>query len=87
MQREEKRVDPPAARALRQALEWDAIMRRRGWSRARLAAEVGYTRARVTQILHLLKLPNAVKQNLLAGRPEVAGMTVRSAVEAAQSNH
>lgn len=48
-----------------------------------LAAEVGYTRARITQILHLLNLPEEVKQKLLAGRPEVAGMTIRSAVEAA----
>ena len=83
--REEGRVDPPAAKALRKALEWDATMRRRGWSRARLAAEVGYTRARITQILHLLNLPDDLKQKLLAGRPKVTGMTIREAIKLATS--
>ena len=83
--REESRLDPPAAKALRKALEWDAIMRRRGWTRSRLAAEVGYTKARVTQILHLLNLPDDLKQKLLAGRPEVEGMTVRNAIEVARA--
>ncbi len=58
-------------------------MRRRGWSRSRLAVEVGYTRARITQIMHLLKLTDEMQEKLLVGRPEVAGMTIRNAIEAA----
>lgn len=82
--REERQVDPPAAKALRQALEWDAMMRKRGWTRSRLANEVGYTRARVTQIMHLLNLPIEVKERLLAGAPSVGGMTIREAVQIAR---
>ena len=81
--RAENAVDPPAAKALRMAQQWDATLRRRGWTQTRLADEVGYTRARVTQILHLLKLPAELKEQLLSGDGAVASMTVRAAIEIA----
>ncbi len=83
--REEKERDPPAAKALRQALEWEVMLRRRGWTRSRLADEVGYTRARVTQIMHLLHLPYDIRVQLLEGNPEVAAMTIREAIALARS--
>ena len=65
-------------------MAWDELMLRRGWNRSRLAAEVGYTRARITQIMHLLRLPAEMKEQLLEGDVRVVGMTIREAIEIAR---
>ena len=71
---------PPAAEALRTAMRWQKEMEEQGLRRADIARRERLTRARVTQIMHLLDLPEDVKVELLAldkGRPD---WTVREAL-------
>ncbi len=57
---------PPAAEALRKAMGWQQQMREEGIRRADIARRERLTRARVTQIMSLLTLPEDVKVTLLA---------------------
>ena len=78
--REAKQAHPPAAEALRKAMAWQREIEEHGLKRADIARREGITRARVTQIMSLLQLPPEVKDRLLAGTTDTAGMTVRAAL-------
>ena len=66
-----------AGEALQKALGWQKLIERESISRAEIARREGLSRARVTQLMRLLKLLEKVQQGLLAGVPEYAGWTVR----------
>jgi ParB-like chromosome segregation protein Spo0J len=59
------------------ALGWRKQIEQESISRAEISRREGLSRARVTQLMSLLKLPEKVQQGLLAGAPEYAGWTVR----------
>ena len=67
----------PAGEALQKALDWQNLIEQESISRAEISRTEGLSRARVTQLMSLLKLPEKVQQGLLAGAPEYAGWTVR----------
>ena len=67
----------PAGEALQKALDWQKLIEQESISRAEISRREGLSRARVTQLMSLLKLPKKVQQGLLAGAPEYAGWTVR----------
>jgi hypothetical protein len=67
----------PAGEALQKALDWQKLIEQQSISRAEISRREGFSRARVTQLMRLLKLPEKVQQGLLAGAPEYAGWTVR----------
>ena len=67
----------PAGEALQKALGWRKQIEQESISRAEISRREGLSRARVTQLMSLLKLPEEVQQGLLAGAPEYAGWTVR----------
>lgn len=68
-----------AAEALRKALAWQAEIDV-GLRRSDIARRERITRARVTQILSLLDLPEEVRAMLLAEDPEVEDWSVRRAL-------
>ena len=78
--RERLRKSPPAAVAVRKAMAWQRDIEEQGMRRSEIARREGYTRARVTQIMGLVKLPDEVKSLLLAGDDQVAAMTIREAM-------
>ena len=59
-----------------QAEEWRNRMGERGLSRVELARELGVTRARVTQLLNVLKLPDEVLQKEKAKGDPMSGRLV-----------
>ena len=61
-------------------MAWQTDIEERGLRRADIARREGFTRARVTQVMKLLDLPDDVRKRLLDGDEEVAGMTVRDAI-------
>ena len=67
----------PAGEALQNALSWQKLIEQQRISRAEISRREGLSRARVTQLMGLLKLPEKVQQGLLAGAPDYAGWTVR----------
>ena len=67
----------PAGEALQKALDWQKLIEQESISRAEISRREGLSRARVTQLMSLLKLPEKVQQGLLAGALEYAGWTVR----------
>ena len=67
----------PAGEALQKALDWQKLIEQESISRAEISRREGLSRARVTQLMSLLKLPEEVQQGLLAGAPEYVGWTVR----------
>ena len=74
--------NPPAAEALRKAMAWQAEIETGEINRAGIARREGYTRARVTQVMGLLDLPEQLRGRLLTGDEAVAGMSVREALRA-----
>lgn len=56
-----------AVNALRLALGWQAEIETGGITRADIARREGLSRARVTQVMALLDLPDDVQQQLLDG--------------------
>ena len=67
----------PAGEALQKALGWQKLIEQESISRAEISRREGLSRARVTQLMSLLKLPGKVQERLRAGAPEYAGWTVR----------
>ena len=67
----------PAGEALQKALSWQKLIEQGNISRAEISRREGLSRARVTQLMSLLKLTEKVQQGLLAGAPVYAGWTVR----------
>ena len=67
----------PAGEALQKALDWQKLIEQESITRAEISRREGLSRARVTQLMRLLKLPEKVQKGLLAGAPEYAGWTVR----------
>ena len=67
----------PAGEALQKALDWQKLIEQESMTRAEISRREGLSRARVTQLMSLLKLPEKVQQGLLAGTPEYSGWTVR----------
>ena len=74
-----------AGEALQKALGWQKLMEQESISRAEISRREGLSRARVTQLMSLLKLPEKVQQGLLADAPEYAGWTVRRGLREAES--
>jgi ParB-like chromosome segregation protein Spo0J len=74
-------AEPPAAVALRRVLAWQAEIQSGAVTQADIARREGYTRARITQLMKLTRLPDQIKQMLLANDPSTAGMTVTRAIE------
>ena len=70
-----------AAQAFRKALEWKSVMESEGISQSEIARRAGLTRARVTQILSLLKLPQEIQERLLNNSPEVRDLSIRRAMK------
>jgi hypothetical protein len=66
-----------AGEALQKALDWQKLIDQESISRAEISRREGLSRARVTQLMDLLKLPEKIQQGLLAGAPEYVGWTVR----------
>ena len=69
------------------ALDWQKLIEQESISRAEISRREGLSRARVTQLMSLLKLPEKVQQGLLAGAPEYAGWTVRRAIRASKKTN
>ena len=69
-----------AAKALETALQWQSIIDQEGINRAEIARREGVTRARVTQVMSLLGLSDAVKRKLLDNEPETRGWSVRQVI-------
>jgi hypothetical protein len=64
----------PAARALVRVVEWQKVIEAEGIDRAEIARRNGYTRARVTQLMSLLRLPDDLKTKLpIQVAPECRG--------------
>jgi len=76
---------PPAAEALRQAMAWQSEIESGTTNRAGIAKRERITRARVTQIMSLLDLPEDEKDRLLAEGDEVKGMSIREALRSAKA--
>ena len=72
----------PAALALVRAMEWQKVIEAEGIDRAEIARRNGYTRARVTQLMSLLRLPDDLKTKLLAEDADLAGWSIRRAIQA-----
>jgi hypothetical protein len=72
----------PAARALVRVVEWQKVIEAEGIDRAEIARRNGYTRARVTQLMSLLRLPDDLKTKLLGEDRDLAGWSVRRAIQA-----
>ena len=66
-----------AGEALQKALDWQKLIEQESISRAEISRREGLSRARINQLMSLLKLPEEVQQGLLAGASEYAGWTVR----------
>ncbi len=71
-----------AGEALRTAIRWEGEMKTRGILRADIARRERLTRARVTQVMSLLELPEEVKSMLLDGEGD--GWSVRRALREAR---
>ncbi len=71
-----------AAEALKTAMAWRAEIERGGVRQADIARRERLTRARVTQVMSLLDLPEEIKTTLLDGDGE--GWSVRQALHAAR---
>ena len=76
---------PPAAEALRKAMAWQAEIEAGDMTRARIAGRERVTRARVTQVMSLLDLPQDVRDRLLAEDDDVRGMSIREALRTAKT--
>lgn len=61
-------------------MAWQAEIESGEMTRARIARRERVTRARVTQIMALLDLPEDVRDRLLAEGDEVRGMSIREAL-------
>lgn len=68
-----------AAEALKTAMAWQAEIDG-GLRRADIARRERLTRARVTQMMSLLGLPDDLKAMLLGGHPEVEDWSIRRAL-------
>ena len=73
----------PAAKALVRAMEWQKVIEAEGIDRAEIARRNGYTRARVTQLMKLVHLPDEVRAGVKAGDESFAGWSIRQAIELA----
>lgn len=71
-----------ASEALKTAMSWQAEIEATGIRRADIARREGLTRARVTQVMSLLKLPDDMKAMLLDDRSEGEDWSVRRALQA-----
>ncbi len=69
-----------AAKALQTAWRWQSLINQEGINRAEIARREGLTRARVTQVMSLLDLSDAVKRKLLDNEPETRGWSVRQVI-------
>jgi len=76
---------PPAAEALRKAMAWQTEIEAGTINRAGIARRERITRARVTQIMSLLDLPDDVRERLLAEDEQVRGMSIREALRNART--
>lgn len=78
-ERKERRMEgpSPASQSLHRAILWQEEISSNGTTRAGIARREGLSRARVTQILTLLGLPEEVKAKLLSDDKEVMGWSVR----------
>jgi hypothetical protein len=66
---------PRVVLLLRKALEWQALIESgEASSQAEIARREGITRARVTQIMHLLRLPPEIQQHILS-LPDAPGQS------------
>lgn len=79
--RQRAALPSPAAQALERALAWQTEMEHRGLLRADIAAREGLARARITQLMMLLELPDDIRTKLLIGDPAVQDWSVRRAMQ------
>jgi len=63
-------------------MEWKSLMATEGINQAEIARRIGLTRARVTQLMRLLYLPENLKLKLLVDEPDVRGWSIRRAMKA-----
>ena len=68
--------------AIRKALEWRQLIEEQGIRQADIARQEGITRARVTQVMKLLNLPQDIQERLLDEDPSVANWSIRRAIRA-----
>jgi ParB-like chromosome segregation protein Spo0J len=66
---------------MRTAIAWQDLIDEGGISRAEVARRERVSRARVTQLLSLLRLPEDVREALLDEDTSVRGWSVRRALE------
>jgi hypothetical protein len=69
-----------AALALEKAIRWQEAIDTEGINRADVARREGLTRARVTQIMGLLNLPEDIKVNLRDNASHTRGWSIRQAL-------
>ncbi len=75
---------PRVAQLLRQAIEWRALLESgKASNQAAIARREGITRARVTQVLGMLRLAPEIQQHILSmpktvGRPTISERALRS---------
>ncbi|MCP5069240.1 MAG: hypothetical protein GY946_21970 [bacterium] len=72
-----------AINAMRLVAEWETELREGSVRRADLARRHGWSRARITQLMTLLDLPDDVRRGLLEGASEFRGWSIRRALTAA----
>lgn len=79
--RKERSDQPsPATQALRKALSWKEEITAGLATRASIARREGITRARVTQVMSLLRLPLPVQQMLRDDHAEIRDWSIRRAL-------
>ena len=66
-------------------MAWQAEIESGRMNRARIARRERVTRARVTQVMSLLDLPDEVRDRLLAEGEDVKGMSIREALRTARA--
>ena len=74
------RENPPLREALLKAMAWQKDIEQLGMRRSEIARREGYTRARVTQIMKLLELPEDMQAAVLARDQSVSGVTAKAAI-------
>ena len=84
--RKKRKRKPPPRRSLAEALtrvmHWQKDIDD-GSKRADIARREGLTRARVTQLMRLLALPRKLQRKILDSDADVAGWTIRYAIQLA----
>jgi hypothetical protein len=77
---------PPIREALLKAATWENRIEVEGVCRADIARQEGVSRARVTQLMHLLTLPEDTRRRAESGMLDVEGQTLKGLIQIAAAD-